>query len=79
MKTISTTELLKRSKALLREVSKGAAFVVTYRGKAVARLMPLATGSGPLDDPIYQITDLASPALEPLANAEIDRILYAKP
>ena len=76
MKSVSMLEFRRRADAVLRQVVKGQAFVLTYRGKPVARLEPVAPRELSKDDPIYQLEELASPALEPLSNREIDRAVY---
>jgi prevent-host-death family protein len=76
MKTVSMLQFRQRAEAVLKQVRKGQAFVLTYRGKPVARLEPIAAGAVAEDDPIYQLDQLASPTAEPLTNAEIDRAIY---
>lgn len=75
MKTISMLEFRKTAESVLGQVAKGRSFVLTYRGKPVARLEPVAENI-PDDDPIYALADHASADAEPLSNAEIDRIVY---
>jgi len=76
MKTISMLQFRKRAEAVLKQVTKGQAFVLTYRGKPVARLEPMETGAISAGDAIYQLDQLASPTAEPLTNAEMDRAIY---
>lgn len=76
MKTISMLHFRQRADAVLKQVGKGQAFVLTYRGKPVARLEPIGTGTISNDDPIYQLDNLASPTAKPLTNAEMDQAVY---
>jgi antitoxin (DNA-binding transcriptional repressor) of toxin-antitoxin stability system len=76
MKTVSMLQFRKEADAVLRRVAKGQAFVLTYRGKPVARLEPLDRDEVPADDPIYRLYELASPTAEPIDHSEIDRIVY---
>ncbi|MBI3466334.1 MAG: type II toxin-antitoxin system Phd/YefM family antitoxin [Planctomycetes bacterium] len=76
MKTVSMLEFRKQADSVLKQVRRGRAFILTYRGKPVARLEPIASEAVSRDDPIYRIDELASETAEPLSNAEIDRIIY---
>jgi len=75
-KTVTMLQFRKDAEAVLRQVAKGRAFVLTYRGKPVARLEPLREDVISADDPIYDLYKEASPTAEPLTNEEIDRIVY---
>ena len=75
MKTITMVQFRRRAAEILRKVARGQAFLVTYRGKPVARLEPVAPEI-PDDDPIYRLAELAGHDAEPLTNDEIDRIVY---
>ena len=76
MKTISMLQFRRAAEGVLKQVAKGHAFVLTYRGKAVARLEPVLEGTVSADDPIYQLGEIASDKLQPLTNAQIDGIVY---
>ena len=76
MRKISIKRLLKETKEVLREVAAGQAFVITRRGRPVARLEPIVPPTNFADDPIYRLDELATERLEPLINAEIDRTVY---
>jgi antitoxin (DNA-binding transcriptional repressor) of toxin-antitoxin stability system len=76
MKTVSMLQFRKAADAVLKQVGKGQTFVLTYRGKPVARLEPITASVVSEDDPIYHLDELASPTAEPLTNAEIDRAIY---
>jgi antitoxin (DNA-binding transcriptional repressor) of toxin-antitoxin stability system len=78
MKTISMLELRKSADAVLRQVQGGQSFVLTYRGKAVARLEPVRERSAGDEDSIYSLDELASDKLEPLTNEIIDWIVYER-
>jgi prevent-host-death family protein len=78
MKTVSMLEFRNRADAVLKQVGKGEAFVLTYRGRPVARLEPIARPTISADDPIYGLDQLASDAAGPLTNAEIDETVYGR-
>jgi len=71
-------EFRRRAEEVLLQVRKGRSFVLTYRGKPVARLQPVAEQETSADDPIYHLADLAGEIGEPLTNVEMDRILYGQ-
>jgi antitoxin (DNA-binding transcriptional repressor) of toxin-antitoxin stability system len=73
MKTVSMLEFRKQADKVLRKVIKGQSFLLTYRGKPVARLEPLKPDSIVGNDSIYSLDELASDTLEPLTNDAIDR------
>ena len=77
MKSISMLQFRRQAEAIVRQVQKGQRFTLTYRGKPVARLEPVANQPIAGDDPIYDLAELASASAEPLTNAEIDRAVYA--
>jgi len=76
MKAVSMLDFRRRADAVLKQVSKGQSFVLTCRGKPVARLEPIRREAIDADDPIYRLAELASDAAGPLTNAQIDQILY---
>lgn len=76
MKTVSMLDFRKQAENVLRSVAKGETFVLTYRGKPIARLEPIGDKAISADDPIYGLAELASESAEPLTNSEIDRIVY---
>jgi prevent-host-death family protein len=76
MKAVSMLEFRKRADEVLKQVCKGQAFVLTYRGKPVARLEPIRQQTVDPDDPIYRLAELASDAAGSLTNTQIDEILY---
>jgi prevent-host-death family protein len=77
MKTLSMLEFRNRAEAVLAMVSKGQNFVLTYRGKPVARLEPIEARRIE-EDPIYGLDELASTKAEPLTNGDIDRMVYGR-
>jgi antitoxin (DNA-binding transcriptional repressor) of toxin-antitoxin stability system len=77
MKTISTSQLRSRTRALVRTLEKGAAVSLTYRGYKLANIWPLKSKSGVgADDPLYRFHRLADKAAEPLTDRQIDRLVY---
>ncbi len=72
-------EFRRNARRVLDAVRRGERVLLTYRGKAVARLEPVRPESRavPEDDPLRRIDDfaVAGPG-GPLTNAEIDRLAY---
>jgi antitoxin (DNA-binding transcriptional repressor) of toxin-antitoxin stability system len=75
MTVVSTSDFRKNAKAILGRVLQGQRVVLTYRGKAVARLDPVRE-SPALDDPFYALADLAAIDCGSLTNPGIDEIVY---
>ena len=77
MKSVSMLEFRQGADRVLNQVARGQTFVLTYRGKPVARLEPIRESVPDADDPFYRLPELASETGEPLSNDEIDRLVYA--
>lgn len=63
----------------IEAVGRGERLLLTYRGKAVARLEPLRPGTAevPEDDPLLRLDEYAVEGPGgPLANEDIDRLIY---
>lgn len=71
-------EFRKDSLKALRAVQRGERFLLTYRGKPIARLEPVRPVADPdRDDPIFRIDEFAGRGPgDKLTNSEIDRIVY---
>jgi antitoxin (DNA-binding transcriptional repressor) of toxin-antitoxin stability system len=78
MKSISMLEFRTQAEEILRQVQQGAGFVLTYRGKPVARLEPVTPEGVPQDDPIFDLPNLATSTVAPLTNREIDQVVYGE-
>jgi prevent-host-death family protein len=78
MSKVSVLEFRREAKQVIDRLRQGQRIVLTYRGKPVARMEPIAEKCIAEDDPIYSLADLAAPGLETLANEEIDRLIYEK-
>jgi prevent-host-death family protein len=76
VKTVSLLEFRKKAQTVLAYVQKGQGVLLTYRGKPVARLEPLANRSVGQEDPFYSLDRLADPRGVSLTNDEIDRVIY---
>lgn len=77
-KTITMLDLRLKAASILNEVRKGHHFLLTYRGRPVVRLEPVAENRDIEEaDPIYRLGELAVDKGESLSNAQIDRIVYA--
>jgi len=75
MKTVSMLEFRKKADKVLKQVVKGHSFVLTYRGKPLARLEPIGPNGIDANDPIYSLTDIAE-AGGSLTNEEMDKVIY---
>jgi prevent-host-death family protein len=75
MKSVTMLEFRKQADRVLKQVAKGHSFVLTYRGRPIARLEPLSQKTVDADDPIYGLADIAEPG-GPLTNEQMDRIIY---
>jgi prevent-host-death family protein len=75
MKTVSMLEFRKKADKVLKQVVKGHSFVLTYRGKPLARLEPIGQKGIDANDPIYSLTDIAESGGS-LTNEEMDKIIY---
>jgi antitoxin (DNA-binding transcriptional repressor) of toxin-antitoxin stability system len=79
MKEMTMVEFRRSARRALEAVGRGERILLTYRGKAVARLEPVRPGASDLadDDPLLRIDDFALDGPGgPLPNEAIDRILY---
>ena len=77
MKEVSMLELRKNAHSIIEKVEKGQPFVLTYRGRPVARLQPLEDEPRG-DDPIYSLAGMADSKGKSLTNMEIDQELYGQ-
>jgi antitoxin (DNA-binding transcriptional repressor) of toxin-antitoxin stability system len=79
MKEMTMLEFRRNARGALDAVGRGERILLTYRGKAVARLEPVrpeATGV-PDDDPILRVEDYAMDGPGgSLPNESIDRLVY---
>jgi antitoxin (DNA-binding transcriptional repressor) of toxin-antitoxin stability system len=79
MKEITMLDFRRSARRALDALRRGERLLLTYRGKAVARLEPVEsqTGAVPDDDPLLRIEEFAVDGPGgPLPNAEVDRIVY---
>ena len=79
MKTVTMLEFRRDARRTLEAVRRGERFLLTYRGKPVARIEPAGQGAAevPKDDPLLRVDDYAIDGPGgPLANAEVDRLVY---
>ena len=75
MKTVSMLEFRQHAMDVVRTVQRGQRVILTYRGKPMARLEPLAPEAAATDG-FYTLTRLADSAGESLSNREIDEAVY---
>jgi prevent-host-death family protein len=76
MTKVSVLEFRRDAKQVIGRLRQGQRIVLTYRGKPVARMEPIAETFIAEDDPIYSLADLAAPGLNTLSNEEMDRLIY---
>ena len=78
LQTLSMVELRKEAERVIRRVSQGERFLLTYRGKPVARLEPVRPQPAPGSDAFYRLHELADARGRSLTNDEIDEIVYGE-
>ncbi len=76
MVKVSVLEFRRQAKQVIGRLRQGQRIILTYRGKAVARMEPITEQRIAEDDPVYSLADLAVPGLETLSNEEMDRLIY---
>jgi antitoxin (DNA-binding transcriptional repressor) of toxin-antitoxin stability system len=77
MKHITMLDLRRDAEGIVSRVLKGERFVLTRRGKAVARLEPVIDKRADADDAFYALTDLAVGG-ESITNRQIDEAVYGR-
>jgi antitoxin (DNA-binding transcriptional repressor) of toxin-antitoxin stability system len=78
MKTVTMLEFRLHADRILSQVQQGERIVLTYRGKAVARLEPIVSKTLDADDPFYSLDSTTETTGESLSNTQIDEILYGQ-
>lgn len=78
MKTLSMVELRNKAEQVIRQVGQGQRFLLTYRGKPVARLEPVRPEPPVNDDRFYRLYELADEREKSITNDDIDRIVYGE-
>ena len=76
MEKVSVLEFRRDAEAVIRKVRQGKRLIMTYRGRPVMRLEPIAASTPSKEDPIYKLDQLATSAGQPVTNEEIDQIVY---
>lgn len=76
MTAVTMLEIRKDPVKIIRQVQAGRRMVLTYRGKAVMRLEPIAVSSAPESDAFYRLGDLAVGGGKSLSNREMDEAIY---
>ena len=71
-------ELRRQAERVIRRVGQGERFLLTYRGKPVARLEPVLSQPARGSDAIYLLHELADAGGGSLTNDEIDEIVYGE-
>jgi antitoxin (DNA-binding transcriptional repressor) of toxin-antitoxin stability system len=77
MKTITMLEFRKNAEKIIRWSRQGKRMLMTYRGRPVMRLEPVAQDESiQEDDPFFQLDGIAESKKENLSNAEMDSTIY---
>jgi antitoxin (DNA-binding transcriptional repressor) of toxin-antitoxin stability system len=76
MKTISMLQFRRNAEGIIAQICRGQRLILTYRGRAVARLEPIAAPAVHNDDPFYSLDALADTKGRSLSNEQMDRIIY---
>jgi antitoxin (DNA-binding transcriptional repressor) of toxin-antitoxin stability system len=79
VKTVTMLEFRKNAASILRRLAKGERFMLSHRGRPVARIEPLerASASDAATDPFLMIRDRALPSPKgKTSHGEIDRVIY---
>jgi len=76
--SISTHEMRFQFGRVLQAAKAGRSLTLTYRGKPLARIVPLRPRAGIApDDTVFRLHELAEP-LGPLTNVEMDAAIYGQ-
>jgi len=76
MNTVSIVDFRQHAEQILKRVQDGERLVLTYRGKAVARMLPMQDNQIKEDDPIYCLASKAGDDPVPVDNEAMDRLIY---
>lgn len=76
MKTITMLEFRKQAGRIVQQLERGERFLLTYRGRPVARLEPARDEAVPADDPFYDLLVIDDPNGSSLTNEQIDAVIY---
>lgn len=81
MRRVSMLEFRRDARRALEAVRRGERLILTYRGRAIARLEPMreAPLGDPADDALLRIDEYAvnGPGRK-LSNTQIDRLVYGR-
>ena len=81
MKSVTISEFRKNAEGILRRVDRGERFILSYRGRAAARLEPIALARtfDPATDPFVTIGQRAIPSPKgETRHDDINQILYGR-
>ena len=71
MKTVSMLEFRNNAEDVIRQIRQGQHMILTYRGKPVARFVPIRDDPVKDDDPFYSLGEMADSKGKPLSNKQI--------
>jgi prevent-host-death family protein len=73
---ITMLDLRRRAIEIVRSVERGRRLIVTYRGRPVMRLEPIASSQSREDDAFYRLGEMGAAKGATLSNKEIDDLVY---
>ncbi len=77
MKMISMLGLRTHSEEIVDELRSGGDFLLTYRGKKLAKIIPYEQELGPSDsDPFYNICSYSESDENGMTNNDMDALIY---
>jgi prevent-host-death family protein len=76
MNTVSMLDFRRNAETIVLRVQNGERLILTYRGKPVARLEPIADPLVNEDDPFYRLGELADSNGKSLTNEQMDQAIY---
>jgi antitoxin (DNA-binding transcriptional repressor) of toxin-antitoxin stability system len=76
MKAVTVLEFRKNAEKIIRWSRQGKRMVMTYRGRPVIRLEPVAHDKVNEDDPFLQLDGIVAGKKTRLNNRQMDEIIY---
>ena len=77
MKTVTITKFRKRAPKIIRSLERGESYILTYRGRPVAKIISCPQRKViSSDDPLYRISEWAAKAGKKLKPVKADRLIY---
>jgi prevent-host-death family protein len=74
--TVSMLDLRKRTAEMVKRIERGQRLILTYRGRPIGCLAPIASPVPWEDDPFYRLGELGAASDATLSNRAIDDHVY---